>query len=326
MRILLTGATGLLGNNVLEQLLVDGYEVTALVRDPSRVVVDISRYSGRYRFIIGDLTRIEELMSAAKGCTGIVNCAGMTDMTHKRIDDFLPINRDLCQNLLLVAQREGIETIVHVSTADTVGYGSEERAGFENCVMRAPFTRSYYALSKNEGEKVLLQWAENHSPRVVIINPGYIIGKHDVKPSSGRMLLAGWRHRVMVAPPGGKSFVGAHTVAKAVVAALRVGKSGERYLVTGETLTFKQLYELQARLGGYRQLVLELPRWLCLALGAVGNIMEKIGFRVEFTSRNIDQLLIEEHYDNRKMREELKIEAQPIEEAVREFLTDRNLI
>lgn len=115
-------------------------------------------------------------------------------------------------------------------------------------------------------------------------------------------------------------------MAKAVVAALRVGKSGERYLVTGETLTFKQLYELQARLGGYRQLVLELPRWFCLALGAVGNIMEKIGFRVEFTSRNIDQLLIEEHYDNRKMREELKIEAQPIEEAVREFLTDRNLI
>lgn len=326
MRILLTGATGLLGNNVLEQLLLDGYEVTALLRDSRRVVVDVSLYSGRYRFMTGDLTDIEDLRQAAKECDGIINCAGVTDMSLRHLEDYYPVNRDLCRNLVKVAEDEHIGTIVHVSTANTIGYGSAEKVGTEECEMCEPFTRSYYALSKREGEGELLQLAKRSSSKVVIINPGYIIGKYDVRPSSGKMLLAGWRHRVMAAPPGGKSFVGARTVAQAAVAALRKGRSGERYLVTGENLTFKQLYELQSKVGGYRQDVLTIPRWLCKAVGALGDVLSSLGIKVAFTSRNIDQLLVEEHYCNRKAQTELEVEIQPIEAAVREFLQDRGLL
>ena len=326
MKILLTGATGLLGNNVLEQLLVDGYEVTALLRDPGRVVADVSRYAGRYRYVIGNLTNIDDLRKASEGCDGIINCAGVTDMSLRHLNDYYPINRDLCRNLVQVAVKSNIGTIVHVSTANTIGFGSIDRDGDEDCAMCAPFTRSYYALSKREGEEELLQLAKRSSLKVVIINPGYIIGRYDVKPSSGKMLLAGWRHRVMAAPPGGKSFVGARTVAEAAVAALGKGRSGERYLVTAENLTFKQFYELQSKVGGYRQKVWTLPHWLCKAVGMLGDVMSSLGIKVAFTSRNIDQLLVEEHYSNRKVQTELEVEIQPIEAAVREFLQDRKLL
>lgn len=326
MRILLTGATGLLGNNVLEQLLVDGYEVTALLRDPGRVVADVSPYSGRYRYVTGNLCNIKDLRQAARGCDGIINCAGVTDMSLRHLEDYYPVNRDLCRNLVKVAEDEHIGTIIHVSSANTIGYGNAEQVGTEECEMCDPFTRSYYALSKREGEEYLMQAAVTCSLKVVIINPGYIIGRYDVKPTSGKMLLAGWRHRVMEAPPGGKSFVGVRTVAQAAVAALHKGRSGERYLVTGENLTFRQLYELQAKVGGYRQDVLTLPRWLCKAVGAVGDVMSSLGIKVTFTSRNIDQLLVEEHYCNRKVQTKLDVEIQPIEAAVREFLQDRGLI
>ncbi|MBO4587595.1 MAG: NAD-dependent epimerase/dehydratase family protein [Bacteroidales bacterium] len=325
MRILLTGATGLLGNNVLEQLLLDGYEVTALVRDPSRVVADVGRFAGRYGLVTGDLTNLDDLRTAAKGCEGMINCAGVTDMTLRRLEDYYPINRDLCGLLLQVAQEENMGTIVHVSTADTIGYGSEDHDGGEEMEMCAPFTQSYYALSKREGEDILLHAAKEYPQKVVIINPGYIIGRYDVRPSSGRLLLTGWRRRLMAAPPGGKSFVGARTVAQAAAAALSRGRSGERYLVTAENLTFKQLYELQAHIGGYRQRVLTLPRWLCKVVGAIGDALATLGMRVEFTSRNVNQLLIKEYYSSQKAVVELGIKPQPIEEAVREFLHDRGI-
>ena len=91
MKILLTGATGLLGNNVLEQLLLYGHEVTALVRDSKRVVVDLSPYVGHYNIKVGDITNIDDLRLAASGCDAIVNCAGLTDMTLRHLKDYYPV-------------------------------------------------------------------------------------------------------------------------------------------------------------------------------------------------------------------------------------------
>jgi len=329
MKILLTGATGLLGNNVLEQLLLCGHEVTALVRDSKRVVVDLSPYVGHYNIKVGNITNIDDLRHAASGCDAIVNCAGLTDMTLRHLKDYYPVNRNLCCSLLQIAQEKKVSVLVHVSTADTIGYGSKEHVSDENDAMCYPFTRSYYALSKKEGEDCLIESSkgvDEFPHRVVILNPGYIIGKHDVRPSSGKMLLMAWRRKVMLAPDGGKSFVSAETVSKAVLAALQKGCNGERYIITDESLSFKELFLLQAAIGGYRQRVILLPHWICRFAGFVGDLLSSIGMNVEFTTRNVSQLLIEEHYGNRKMTEELGIEPKPIKIAVREFLEDRRLL
>lgn len=330
MRILLTGATGLLGNNVLERLLLYGHEVIAPVRDAKKIDVDLSPYKGLYHIEQGDITNIDDLRRVSCGCDAIVNCAGTTDMTLRNIEGYYPVNRDLCRDLLQISREYRIPVLVHVSTADTIGYGSKEVLSDENDALMFPFTCSYYALSKKEGEDILME-AANHSGnefphRVVILNPGYIIGKHDVKPTSGRMLLMAWRRKVMFAPDGGKCFVGAETVAESVVAALQKGQNGERYLITGESLSFRELFLLQSSVGGYRQRVMMLPRWVCRFAGKAGDLVSSMGITVEFTSRNISQLLIEEHYSNRKMREELDVQPQPIKTAVREFLLDRKLL
>ena len=110
------------------------------------------------------------------------------------------------------------------------------------------------------------------------------------------------------------------------MAALQKGCNGERYIITDESLSFKELFLLQAAIGGYRQRVILLPRWICRFAGFVGDLLSSIGMNVEFTTRNVSQLLIEEHYGNRKMTEELGIEPKPIKIAVREFLEDRRLL
>ena len=345
MRVLLMGATGLLGNNVLETLLKARYDVTMIVRNPDSIVsivvpedvkqklcqsngdgeVFFNIQDSEIRVIKGNLTDVDLLCYVAKGCDAIINCAGDTDMSHRHLEDYYAVNRDLCAKLLKVAANVNIATIVHVSTANTIGYGSFAQPAAEQAPMQPPFTKSWYALSKLEGERILVDDWTNTDIRVVVLNPGYIIGKYDVKPSSGKLLMAGWRKRIMLVPPGGKSFVSATTVARAAVAALSKGVGGERYLVTGENLTFRQLFQIEARIGGYRQYIIVLPRGVCRLAGVIGDLIERCGIKVSFTSRNVNQLLVHEYYSNRKMVGELGVEHKPIAEAIEDFLMYKGL-
>ena len=109
----------------------------------------------------------------------------------------------------------------------------------------------------------------------MIVNPGFMVGAYDTKHSSGKLLLAGYKHRWMAVPKGGKSFVHARDAAEAVVNAVTMGVNGERYLLTGEAMTLKEFYELQAEVCGSRQSVLELPDILVLAAGRVGDLLQR---------------------------------------------------
>lgn len=347
MRVLLTGATGLLGNNVLEALLNVGHDVTMIVRNPDGIVavdipVDARRRlcegkngqeavlrigNSEIRIFRGNITDPTLMCEAAVGCDAIINCAGDTCMSHRRLEDYYPVNRDLCATLLKAAAGS-VTTVVHISTANTIGYGLSDSLSDEQSPMLSPFTESLYALSKLEGEKILLNSLSDSTERkvrIIILNPGYIIGKYDVKPSSGKLLLAGWRKLVMFVPPGGKSFVSARTVAQAAVAALTRGSDGERYLTTGENLSFRKLLEIESIVGGYRQRVVELPRVLCKMVGVVGDVLAKCGLNVTFTSRNINQLLIREHYSNQKMVSEFGVEPRSIAAAIADFVEYRKL-
>ena len=151
MNILLLGATGLLGHNVLHSLLARGHSVVALVRDggtlPSDPMLNLLR---------GSILDVAALRNAASGCDAIINCAGTTDMSLLHYDDYLPVNKVLVEYILQVMDEVKINTLVHVSSANTIGYGTPQSPGVESNDICAPFSASYYAQSKVEGEKILL--------------------------------------------------------------------------------------------------------------------------------------------------------------------------
>lgn len=67
-----------------------------------------------------------------------------------------------------------------------------------------------------------------------------MLGAWDSRPSSGRIILVGYRHRFMFCQPGGKNFVATGDVAKGIVSALSHGKDGESYLLSGENMTYRE--------------------------------------------------------------------------------------
>ena len=182
MKVLLLGATGLLGHNVLLRLMAEGHRVVAVVRRADGIKLP----QGGWETVEGSPIDYEVLVKASEGCDAIVNCAGCTDMSLRRYEDFLPANRELCRQIVHLMDERGIKTLVHTSTVNTIGFGDEDAE------MQPPFKGSFYADSKQEGEQTILA-AACEGRHVVVVNPGFMLGPWDVKPSSGRMLLAAYR-------------------------------------------------------------------------------------------------------------------------------------
>lgn len=326
MRVLLLGANGLLGHNVLRKLLADGHEVAALVRRKDSLHADA--YAGWERQLTlmeGSLLDYGTLLTAAQGCGAIINCAGVTDMSHLNYADYLPVNRDLCGSLVRLMEQTDIHTLVHTSTANTIGFGTAACHADEHAPMAAPFTNSYYACSKREGERLLQAAAARHSGwHIVIVNPGFMIGAFDTKPSSGTLLLSGYRLPVMAAPSGGKSFVHVADAAAAIAHALLQGENGARYLLTGENLTLRQFYALQAQVCGYRQRVITLPDGLARLAGRLGDLLRCCKIRTQLSTRNVSQLLVKEYYSNLSASQCLAMPHTPIAESIKDFFAYHN--
>ena len=321
--ILLTGASGLLGHNVLIILLQRGEQVIAPLRDASRLHLPASLADSPNLHIIpmeGIQFPLPESAIHHSNISAIINCAGTTDMSLPTIDDFMPVNKELVEHLVMLMRDHDIPTLVHVSTANTIGYGSADSPATEAAPFQEPFTASYYARSKRDAEQMLDRVAHDGSGRrIVVVNPGFMVGAYDTKPSSGKLLLAGYKRRWMAVPKGGKSFVHVRDAAEAVVNAVTMGVNGERYLLTGESMTLKEFYELQAEVCGYKQRVLELPDILVLAAGRVGDMLRWMKVRTQLCTHNVRQLMVCEYYDNGKARRQLAVPQTPIVDAIKDF-------
>lgn len=318
MKVLLLGASGLLGHNVLQQLAAAGHRVVAVVRRRGALQVD----APDTMIVEGNITDRDTLLQAASGCDAIVNCAGVTDMGLLRYDDYAAVNVMLCHSLVAAMNAHGIRRLVHVSTVNTIGSGTAAHPAGEEATIRAPFDKSFYALSKLEGERAVREAASAHPDwHVVVVNPGYMIGPMDVKPSSGRMLLVGYRRSLMFAPRGGKSFVDVRDVAAAVVNALTMGRSGARYIAVNSRGQFgiRELYRLQARTMGYRQRVVSLPNAVLQLAGWLGDLLRMVGIRTELSSRNVRQLMVHEYYDNSRAVSELAMPETDLGHSIRDF-------
>ncbi len=319
MKVLLLGATGLLGHNVLRRLLAEGHQVIALVRKGGRIQME---HEGCKVMECENINDRRVLFVPMSECDAVINCAGVTDMSLLSIDDYIGINCDLVRTIISMMELTQIKRLVHVSTVNTIGYGTIEHPTDESEQAVFPFSESLYAESKRMGEQAVMEGKDAHPDlEGIIVNPGFMIGSYDTKPSSGRLLLAGYRKPVMFAPRGGKAFVNVVDVAEVVVNALTMGTPGRKYIVTNSkaSLTFKELYKLQAHVCGYRQRVIQIPNWVLLAVGHVGEWLRRMGLRTQVSLNNIQQMLVREYYDNSAARRDLGLKETSIEDAIRDF-------
>ncbi len=238
MKILVTGANGLLGHHVVMQLQQMHNDIRIILRGSRDLYFDKTGIG----IIQGTFTDYISLKNAADGCEAIIHIAAVTATDLLHYQDYYKINVEGSANIIKVAEELKINRIVFVSTANTVGYGNSEKLADETSGIEYPFSKSFYARSKAEAEKIFIEASRMPGRHVIIINPTFIIGAYDTKPSSGKLILLGYKKRFMFVPKGGKNFVAVSDVASAICNALTLGKNGERYLAAGVNLSFKVFY------------------------------------------------------------------------------------
>ena len=231
--VFVTGATGLTGSNVCEQLIQRGDEVRALVRRPE----DAAALAAiGVELVPGDLTDADDVVRAAKGCEATIHCAALLGGASQDLDDFRAVNLDGTRNVLDAGRAHGMRRVVALSTStffDLTVPGPREDAPLLDDPPDDPYTVTKLAAFLE------VQRRAADGDDVLTCHPGAIYGpgvvaERALHPTSfNRVLLAAMRGKLTAYLAFPVTWVAATDVASGSIAALDAGRPGARYWLTG---------------------------------------------------------------------------------------------
>lgn len=310
-KIFLTGITGLLGTNLANRLQSEGYDITAIARNPKR-------YSGKksknLHLIQKDL--FDDYDKYLEKIDVVVHIAAVTATNLLHFEEYEKVNYRATVHLFEKAVEKKVSTFIYISTANTIGYGNLINPGTEENPIRKPFNKQFYALSKLKAEEYLIR--SNNSLDLRILNPTFMIGPNDSKPSSGKIILRALHKPIVFYPPGGKNFVPVVDVVEAIVQSFTHGKSNERYLITGENMSYHRFYKKLKDITQERQILIRIPGFVLLLTGIIGSLIRKIGIKTSLSLSNMKSLCIQNYYSGFKSIQDLNMFYSYLENAVKE--------
>jgi dihydroflavonol-4-reductase len=310
MLTLVTGATGLVGNNVVRLLLQRGSAVRVLTRAGSNPrpleALDVET-------VHGDVRNQESMHQACDGVARVVHAAAEVRIGWSGLKLQRAINVDGTRHVAVAARETGAR-MVHVSTVDAMGYGSRAEPADENTPLGG-HVACPYVVTKREAERVVMEQVELGLD-AVIVNPVYMLGPWDWKPSSGRMLLAVACGRGLLAPPGGNDFCDVRDVAAGILAAAERGERGRRYILGGEPLSYLEAWRMFADVSGARPPRRVVGRRLLRAAGVIGGLWGRIVRREpDINSAATAMSEMEHHFQSARAADELGYSPRPAREA-----------
>ena len=247
MRVFVTGATGFVGLHVARELAAQGVELRLLVRPTSnlRYLEGIAAET-----VVGDLRAPEPLRAALAGCDAVAHVAADYRLWVTDPAAMYAANVDGTRELLRLAREAAVPRFVYTSSVATMGF---DRAGTivdEDTPVALADMVGHYKRSKFLAEEEALTAADN-GQQVIVLNPTTPIGAFDAKPTpTGRIVVDFLNRRFPAYMDTGLNLVDVSAVARAHVAALTQGRSGERYILGGENLTLKQILDKMSAITG----------------------------------------------------------------------------
>ena len=314
-KVLVTGANGLLGRNIVLDLLEQGYSVKALVRNLNSFL-KISHEN--LVLIKGDITDYRSVDSHAIDCDYIIHSAANTSQNLLKVTDYDKTNYHGTKNIIRICKKNAIKKLVYVGTANTFGYGCLNDLGNEQKKIRYPFTKSNYAQSKLKAQELIDKSSSKID--VITISPTFMLGAYDSKPSSGKIVLMALNKNLVFYPSGGKNFIHVKDVSKATINALHTGNSGEKYLLSNVNMSYRDFFQLVSKVNNQKTIFIKIPKLLLITIGVIGEIIRKMGVKTDLSYANAIILTINNYYSNHKVKQKFKIDFLPIELAVEDAI------
>jgi nucleoside-diphosphate-sugar epimerase len=263
--VLVTGATGFVGRALVRTLSARGAHLRVLVRKMPAIPPPDSE------LLLGDLSDQNFLASAMKGCDGVVHLAAYARNWARDPRQFDEINIAGTERLLGAALTSGVRRVVHTSTVLTIG--PSDGTPLDESAPRTTPPQTDYERTKIAGEQIVQEFVRKGLD-VVMVNPTRIFGPGPLTEANSvsimvRDYINGRWHML----PGDGTAVGNYAfvedVAAGVAAALIRGRTGERYILGGENLSYRDFFKTINNLTGESHFLVPLPT---LAAGIFSRI------------------------------------------------------
>jgi nucleoside-diphosphate-sugar epimerase len=275
VRILVTGATGLVGSHAVARLVRDGHTVRALVRDPARLtrVMEPHAASESVEARQGDVTDPASVEAALADCDGLLHAAGI--FSHRREDTatLRAVNVDGARVVLEAGLKADVARSVFVSSALAIfpTPGPRQRA---DDPVTAP--RTLYATTKALAERHARALAET-SPALCIVYPSMVMGPHDPTVGGGPgVMVEALRSGQVLVTDGGLPYTDVRDLADYLASLFAGAPSPQRSMAPARFLPHEEHLALLRRLTGRDLAPRRIPGPVLRALGRLGDLTERL--------------------------------------------------
>jgi nucleoside-diphosphate-sugar epimerase len=310
-RAFVTGGTGFLGLNLIEQLIAQGWQVTALHRPTSDTRL-LTRF--QVRLVGGDILDPESLRRAVPaGVDAVFHVAADISMWSGAASRQTRINVEGTRHIVEAALSANAKRLVHTSTWNTYGIWQGEIS--EELPQRGNESRANYDRTKLLAEEQVRKGIAR-GLGAVIVNPSHIMGRYDRK---------GWAQLIMMAherwlpgvPPGAGTFCHAAAVARAHIAAAERGRRGANYLMSGADASFVELFAVINEITGSRVPLRPLPSALFRVPALLGAAWASwTGKEPAMTPEGVEIAIARARVASRRAEQELGYRPAPLRELI----------
>jgi dihydroflavonol-4-reductase len=311
-RVLVTGGSGFVGRAILVRLLDQPRPVRALVRsdEAARALAALGAEP-----VAGDVLDPAALAPAVEGCEVVYHAAGVNAFCLRDPSILFRVNVDGALNVLRAAAAAGVRRLVHTSSAAAVG---ERRGtvGSETSPHRGHFL-SAYERSKYEAEQALLAAAPGAGVELVCVSPASVQGPGRTR-GTARLLLDHLNGRLPAVVDSRFSVVDVDDCTEGHLLAETHGRSGERYLLSGASLTVREALRVLDEITGVERRPRFLRPALALAAGTAAETLGRVRRRTPSFCREQVRTMLHGHvYDGSRAAREFGLVYTPIEETIR---------
>ncbi len=268
-------------------------------------------------YVFGDVRDMDSVRKAMQGCDTVFHTAALVSHWRKERPLMFEVNVGGTRNVVECCLELGIQRLIHTSSTAAVGFPLHGSPADETTQFNWEPYDIGYRQSKYDAEKEVLRGVRLGLD-AVMVNPTVVIGPGDVHFHGGQLIRDIYRRKIFYYVEGGMSIAYVADVVRAHIEAARRGRRGERYILSGENLTHREIISTIAEVVGGIKPVFRMPSE---AVRSVTFLAESVAGMLNRRPWVTRELLagsdLNYHFDCRKAETELGYHVTPLRDAVR---------